>query len=146
MTDSVDYFKAQSRSSDWRETTTTSTSARKSRYSSSGKGTDKAGVRWSSHTKKETIAIGKHVYFKRKFIKYQFYWTSEAFTIIQLNTSDKFCFFGTVLGKTNKLFCLKLDLLMSLQNGVAICRSLLKSWFLGRRRTRILQEVRQRMK
>ena len=143
MTDSVDYSMP---SPDQRETTTTSTSARKSRYSSSGKSTDKAGVRQSSHTKKQTIAIGKHVYFERKFIKYQFDPTSEAFYIIQLNTLDKFCFFGTVLGKTNKLFCLKLDLLPSLQNEVAICRSLLKSWFLGRRKSCILHKIRQRMK
>jgi hypothetical protein len=59
----------------------------------------KAGVRQPRYTKKQTIVIGKHVHVESQFIKYQFDPTSEAFFIIQLNTSDKFHFFGTILGK-----------------------------------------------
>ena len=49
--------------------------------------------------------------------------TSEAFSIIELSSSDKFRFFCSVVGKANKLYRVKLDLLPSSANEVSISRS-----------------------
>jgi hypothetical protein len=46
---------------------------------------------------KQTIGVGKRVFVERKYLKYMFDPTSEAFSIIELNSSDKFRFFGTVV-------------------------------------------------
>jgi len=42
---------------------------------------------------------------------------------MELNNSDKFRFFGSVIGKANKLYHVKLDLLPSSANEVSISRS-----------------------
>ena len=106
-------------SPDRRETTAITTSARKSK----SKSTDIAGARQPSRPKKQTIGVGKRVFVERKHLKYMFDPTSESFAIIEMNSSDKFRFFGSVVGKPNKLYCVKLDLLPSSANEVCISRS-----------------------
>ena len=106
-------------SPDRRETTAITTSARKSKY----KSTDIAGARQPSRPKKQTIGVGKRVFVERKHLKYMFDPTSESFAIIEMNSSDKFRFFGSVVGKANKLYRVKLDLLPSSANEVCISRS-----------------------
>ena len=73
-------------SPDRRETTTITTSARKSKY----KSTDIAGARQPSRPKQQTIGVGKRVFVERKHLKYMFDPTSESFAIIEMNSSDKF--------------------------------------------------------
>ena len=104
---------------DRREVTVITTSARKSKY----KSTDIAGARQPSRPKKQTIGVGKRVFVERKHLKYMFDPTSESFAIIEMNSSDKFRFFGSVVGKANKLNRVKLDLLPSSANEVCISRS-----------------------
>ena len=106
-------------SPDRRETTAITTSARKSNY----KRTENAGTRQPSWPKKQTIGVGKCVFVERKYLKYMFDPTSEAFSIIEMNSSDKFRFVGSVVGKANKLYHVKLDLLPSSANEVCISRS-----------------------
>ena len=106
-------------SPDRREATVITTSARKSKY----KSTENDGMRQPSRPKKQTIGVGKHVFVERKYLKYMFDPTSEAFSIIELNSSDKFKFFGSVVGKAIRLYHVKLDLLPSSANEVSISRS-----------------------
>ena len=75
-------------SPDRREATVITTSARKSKY----KSTENAGVRQPSRPKKQKIGVGKCVFVERKYLKYMFDPTSEAFSIIELNNSDKLRF------------------------------------------------------
>jgi hypothetical protein len=63
------------------------------------------------------------VFVERKYVKYMVDPTSKAFSIIELNISDKFRFFGSVVGKANKLYHVKLALLPSSANEVYISRS-----------------------
>ena len=48
--------------------------------------------------------------------------TLGVFLIIELNSSDKFRFFGSVVGKAKKLYHVKLNLLPSSANNVSISR------------------------
>ena len=48
---------------------------------------------------------------------------TSAFSIIEMNSSDMFRFFGSVVGKANKLYHVKLDLLPSSANEECISRS-----------------------
>ena len=106
-------------SPDRREANVITNSAMKSKY----KRTENGGVRHPSRPIKQTIGVGKCVFVERKYLKYMFDPTSEAFTIIELNSSDKFRMFGSVVEKANKLHHVKLDSLPSFANKVSISRS-----------------------
>jgi hypothetical protein len=79
-------------------------------------------VRQPSHPKKQTIGVGKHVFVERKYPKHMFDPTCKAFSINEWNSSDKFRFFGSVVGKASKLYHVKLDLFPSCANKVSISR------------------------
>jgi hypothetical protein len=83
-----------------REKSSVETSARKSRYTAKSAG-NKA-VRNPSKSKKQTICTGKRVYVERKTLKTMVDVASAGYKLIELNASEKFRFFGSVVGKHAK--------------------------------------------
>ena len=100
------------------------TSARKTKYS--GKSGGNKSQRQPSRTvqKKQTIATGKRVFVERKIVKYRLDVDSPGYEVTQLYQSDKFRFYGTVVGKppNSKLYKVKLDLLPSDCNEILVVR------------------------
>jgi hypothetical protein len=77
------------------------TSARKTKYSGQKKSGSNVTQRQPScaAAKKQTIATGKRVFVERKIVKYRLNVDSPGYDVIQLYQSDKFRFYGTVVGK-----------------------------------------------
>ena len=129
-------------SPDRRETTTITTSVRKSKY----KSTENAGARQPSCPKKQKMAVGKHVFVERKGLKYLSDPTSGTFSIVELNSLDKLRFFGSVVGKANKLYMRSLIYCHPLLTKFQLAGHLLKFWLQGRRKNYTPHEGRQRVK
>jgi hypothetical protein len=109
-----------------RGTVTAVTSARKSQYSGQKKSGTNLTQRQPSRptSKRQTIAAGKRVFVERKIVKYRLDVDSPGYEVVQLYQSDKFRFYGTVVGKpaNSKLYKVQLDLLPSDANEVLIVR------------------------
>jgi hypothetical protein len=89
------------------------------------------------------MGVGKCVFIERKQGKYQFDPMCEAFSIIQEQESDKFCFFGSVVGKSNKLYCVKLDLLPAKMKSQILVNQL-KYWPRVKKNCHTLMKLRQK--
>ena len=76
----------------------------------------------SRFTKKQTIGTGKRVFVERKIVKYRVPVDTPGYAVLQLYQSDKFRFYGTVVGKppNSKLYKVQLDLLPSDCNEVHV--------------------------
>ena len=102
------------------------TSARKTKYSGQKKSGSNVTQRQPSRVaaKKQTIATGKRVFVERRIVKYRLDVDSPGYDVIQLYQSDKFRFYGTVVGKppNSKLYKVKLDLLPSDCNEILVVR------------------------
>ena len=102
------------------------TSARETKYSGQKKSGSNVTQRQPSRAapKKQTIATGKRVFAQRKIVKYRLAVDSPGYGDIQIYQSDKFRFYGTVVGKppNSKLYKVKLDLLPSDCNEILVVR------------------------
>jgi hypothetical protein len=109
-----------------RGTVTAVTSARKTKYTGQKKSGTNLTQRQPSRptSKRQTIAAGKRVFVERKIVKYRLDVDSPGYEVVQLYQSDKFRFYGTVVGKpaNSKLYKVQLDLLPSDANEVFIVR------------------------
>jgi hypothetical protein len=109
-----------------RGTVTAVTSARKTKYTGQKKSGTNLTQRQPSRptSKRQTIAAGKRVFVERKIVKYRLDVDSPGYEVVQLYQSDKFRFYGTVVGKpaNSKLYKVQLDLLPSDANEVLIVR------------------------
>jgi hypothetical protein len=101
------------------------TSARKKKYSGRKKDSNLASRQPSRFTtKKQTIGTGKRVFVERKVVKYRVPVNTPGYEVVQLYQSDKFRFYGTVVGKppNSKLYKVQLDLLPNDCNEVLVVR------------------------
>jgi hypothetical protein len=100
------------------------TSARKTKYSGKSGGNKSQRQPSRAVQKKQTIATGKRVFVERKVVKYRLDVDSPGYEVTTIYQSDKFRFYGTVVGKppNSKLYKVKLDLLPSDCNEILVVR------------------------
>ena len=101
------------------------TSARKKKYSGKKKDSNLVSRQPSRFaTKKQTIGTGKRVFVERKVVKYRVPVNTPGYEVVNLYQSDKFRFYGTVVGKppNSKLYKVHLDLLPSECNELLVVR------------------------
>ncbi len=100
------------------------TTARKKKYSGKKKESNLLSRQPSRFTKKQTIGTGKRVFVERKIVKYRVPVDTPGYAVLQLYQSDKFRFYGTVVGKppNSKLYKVQLDLLPSDCNEILVVR------------------------
>jgi hypothetical protein len=96
------------------EKSSVETSARKTHYTGNKSSANKA-ARNPSKAKKQTISAGKWVYVERKTLKTMVDVASPGYRLIELNASEKFCFFGTVSVASMERICGRFGLTTSLQ-------------------------------
>lgn len=123
---------AEPNSSD-RGTVEVATSARKTKYTSKKSGGSAEAKRQPSRQKKNAIGKHKRVFIERRVVRLCLDVNSPAYKVVQEYQSDKFRFYGSVMGKApdSRLHRIKLDLLPSDNNEILVGRNSITVLALG---------------